>query len=137
MYTRTFFLFSILVPLIIDHIVTVVGQPSLYWSDFSYASEGSPARFLLVWHPALFLLWGAAYALLVWLLGRKLPQKWVLPLGLLVYTGHAWGSASWIPQILELAGADVSLQWYVSIGYFAILAFILGWGIARCYHWPK
>ena len=116
--SRNPFILAVLVPLIFDHVITVLGQPSEYWKDFSFAQEGSPARFLLAQHPAWFFLWGAAYAVLIVVLLRVLPKKAALPLGLLVYMGHAWGSATWIPG-----------SWYVFIAYFAILSLVLSWGI--------
>ena len=124
------FVCAAILPLILDHIVTLVGQPEAYWKNFSYANEGSPAYVLLAYHPVAFLLWGILYGAVISVLLIRLPKKFTLALGILVYTGHSWGSASWIPGILAKIGLAASYYWYITIVYFAILSVILAFGIA-------
>ena len=128
---RAPFIIAVLLPLVIDHIVTLIGQPAGYWRDFSLANEASPWKLLLINHPGLFLGWLFIYVIIVWFLASKLPGKLVLPLGLLAYTGYAWGSSSWIPRILQMLDIQYPdpFHWYVTIGYFVVLSFVLAWGI--------
>lgn len=128
--SRKVFIIAALLPLVLDHVVTLVGQPAAYWANFTLADEGSPAKFLLEQHPAWFVLWGVFYAAVAAILLAKLPKNFALPLGLLIYTGHAWGSSSWIPRLLYMVGFNLNYYWYVTIFYFAVLSIALAFGIS-------
>lgn len=129
---RIIFILSILFPMGIDGIFTLAGQPSGYWREFTLVNEASPARILLQIHPLFFLLFGIIYATITVFLLMKLPWKFALPLGILVYTGHVWGNTTWIPRLVSITSAPIP-YWYVDEGYFVIVALLLSFGIFYYY----
>jgi hypothetical protein len=129
MKTKNFFVIAVLTPLLIDHAVTLYGQPAAYWVDHTQMNEAALIT-LLGFGPAAFIVGTVAYALIVMFLLLKLPMKYSLPLGIFAFVGHVWGSSSWIPEILESNNISVS-YWLVSLGYFLILSIGLAIGIRK------
>lgn len=130
---RNRFILAVIFPLVIDHIVTVIGQPDIYWTNYYFANEGSPFKFLLQHNPISFLLWGTVYAIAMIFILKKLPAKLSLFCGLIIYTGHVWGSSSWISKLLSMINSNID-YWYATIGYFIITSLILSWGLL---YWHK
>lgn len=129
---RLIFILSVLFPMGLDGIFTLIGQPRGYWKDFTIVNEVSPARILLQIHPLLFLIFGIIYAIIILFLLLKLPWKFALPVGIVTYTGHVWGSSTWIPKLVSMTNIPVP-YWYVDEGYFIIAAIMLSFGIFSYY----
>lgn len=85
---------------LIDHAVTLWGQPESYWREsFREPREGSPHGYLLLQaHPAMFcaagVLWILAYSAII----LVLPRRWSLVAMQAMVLGHAWGAGTWILQ---------------------------------------
>src|SRR5262245_55985350 len=84
-----------------DHMVTLCGQPSIYWrSGFRLPRELAPhGRWLLQQHPLIFisfgLFWMALYATLI----LFLPRKAGMVVSLAIVIGHCWGIGTWLPVL--------------------------------------
>ena len=120
--------------MILDLIFTLVGQPEIYWHNYRFFNEASPlGQVLLSHHPGYFVLAFVLYLLFVLFLATNLKQ----PLNIMVVIGlflaHAWGSASWLPilvyRFLPIGRSLDINNWYLTIGYFIIIAIISGFCI--------
>lgn len=126
---RRYFMLAVMTPLIADFIVTSIGQPSAYWQGLGVTNEGNPLiEPILRFHYAAFAAGFLFYAAFVFFLLRKLPWKGALWLGLFLFISHAWGSSTWIPEMLFRANIQVN-DWYITILYHAALAILMGKGI--------
>ncbi|MBX6314677.1 MAG: hypothetical protein IRY99_17445 [Isosphaeraceae bacterium] len=114
---RLWLCFPPVVLCLLDHALTIWGQPPWYWqSRFAFPAEEAPhGRWLLQQHPALFaggsLIWCLAYAGAILLL----PRRAALTVALALVIGHTWGSATWL----------VSWLTYRSSGYWLSLLLFL------------
>jgi hypothetical protein len=101
---------------VIDHAVTLAGQPRAYWGGgFHEARELAPHGYwLLSQHPIVFLsvgaVWLAACVTLVYLL----PRRAALAASLAVVIGHAWGIGTWLPLLCYPNG------YWLCLGFFLL-----------------
>ncbi len=129
MKSKSIFVIAVLLPNVIDHIVTLLGQPSEYWQN--YAKSNEAALITLLGHgPIIFIIGSIVYISILAFLLFKLPSKYSLPLGIFAFVGHAWGSASWIPGILYSHNINAN-EWVVSLVYFLVLSIFLSLGIGK------
>lgn len=111
----------------LDFLFTMIGQPSNYWTDFSYVNEGSPLGFnLLKINPIYFLIFCLLYLLTMVVLIKKLPFKIGAILALSLFLGHSWGSSSWVYHLFQKIGFETTMfsHWYLTIGYLTIISMI-------------
>jgi hypothetical protein len=130
-------LFSIFVlPVVVDVVGTVLGQPSEYWhSGYRVVDEALPIFFLLQWHPLAFI--GACLA--VWLpctyaLVRRLPAPYDLWIALSLFAGHSYNSIGWLRRSLYQAGLFVGtdqLSQALSIIPVALYMLLVGYVASR------
>lgn len=121
------FIYPILLVISLDAIFTILGQPKEYWQNYLYAHEGSPLGFnLLHSSPWIFLAFMALYSGAAYLLLKKLPLFWSLVLGLSLFSGHLYGSGSWISTFYLKLGLSDSLfvHWYLRVGYYILISLI-------------
>jgi len=120
-------IYPILLVILLDVIFTLLGQPPQYWQSYSLVREGSPlgVSFLQA-SPFIFVLFMLAYTCLIVFLLKKLPRFWSLILGLTVYSGHLYGSGTWIYVLYLKSRLPDSpfAHWYLTIGYYIIISFI-------------
>lgn len=114
--------------MILDLIFTIAGQPSYYWNvDFSFLNEGSPLGvFLLSRNPVFFIIFFFFYLLFVLFLITNLRRPFNIMAGIGFFLGHAWGSSTWVPLLFSRYFYGDFADWYLTIGYFIILAIIFG-----------
>ncbi|MEK7648297.1 MAG: hypothetical protein AAB400_00075 [Patescibacteria group bacterium] len=123
---RIFTAIGFLLPAVIDVIVTLVGQPPGYWQNYQAVQEGSPGGLaLLSIHPGLFIVVFSVYVALTAFILLRWKNAYTLIFGIAVFTGHAWGSSSWIPVLFH------GLNWYSMIVYFILISLPLGIALNR------
>jgi hypothetical protein len=131
------FIIAVILPQVIDFIVTSIGQPAEYWQGFQVTNEGSPiADWALHSHYGVFAGGFALYVLITFLLLKKLPWKYALWLGLWIFSAHMWASSSWASTMIAKAGIDV-YYWYVVILYHGLLTIFLTHGTLSYYRNKK
>lgn len=119
-------IFSLLIPALVDMIVTLVGQPRDYWNDFTKFFEGSPGgSALLAMHPLAFVGIFIIYLAIVAIIFRRWNNAITYIAGIALFVGHAWGSSSWIPLFLG------AYNWYAMIAYFIFISIPLGCALHR------
>jgi hypothetical protein len=101
----------------LDAVLTLVGQPSIYWQDHTKTLEMAPQfSFLLKIGPTAFLIGMCVWALL-WCLLIRLTPPWVSLLTALTYCmGHAFGAFTWLLYRYEI-------NYFFLFVYFPALAF--------------
>lgn len=133
-----FFVFA--VPVVVDVIGTVLGQPPAYWqSGHKIFREAVPVYPLLQIHPVLFIV----FCLGVWLsftyfLTKKLKEPLNIWATTSLLIGHGYNSVTWFRIILYqagiFAGSDqfsqalslIPMSLYIlGIGFIAMKAFLL------------
>lgn len=126
-------LFPLVLVMVLDLIFTLVGQPEIYWQNYSLFDEGSPlGPVLLSYHPGYFVLFFIFYLLFVLYLINNLPRPFNIMVAVGFFLGHVWGSVSWVSTIFyKLAGTYAISHWYLAISYFIIIAIISGFCINR------
>jgi len=83
--------------ILIDCLVTLIGQPRIYWFNFLNPDEGSVlGAILLKTHPLLFTIVLIIYAFLINFLIRFFFWNLSRVLFLLVFLGHGMAIYSWI-----------------------------------------
>jgi hypothetical protein len=125
MKPKFYFIAAVLLPSLLDGVVTLIGQPNSYWTDFSKIDEASPVTFLM-FGPWVFLLSVVVYTLLLALLIYKLP-KWVsIGVGLFLCMSHSSGIQSWAPYIItEKMQYLYDYWWYISVAYSLIIGILV------------
>lgn len=88
----------ILILILIDACCTLIGQPDIYWKDYSRYWEANPlAIILLKWHPLAFVLcllfWALISNCFIRFLSRQLAQLCFLTL----FIAHSLAIFSWLP----------------------------------------
>ena len=121
--------FAFFFPVLMDGIVTVIGQGKDYWTNFSVASDASPAYYFLLASPWLFILGSILWFVLWYWLFKRLKEPLNLFLMFLFIAGHSWGSGSWIMKMLKQAGVytlgnqpSIIFAWRLLIFYFVLIA---------------
>jgi len=120
-----YFIWPIIFVLILDCCFTLIGQPGDYWQNFNAISESSPIGFfLLKINPILFIDAFIVYMVVIYVILRKIPQSAAIIVGLSLFLGHVWGSASWLPVIYHQYKFPrfEFYQWWLTISYFVIIA---------------
>lgn len=94
-------------PIIVDVVGTVLGQPSEYWeSGYKEFTEAVPFIYLLLQiHPLVFII----FCLIVWLtftfwLVKRLKEPWNLWATMSLLIGHGYNSVHWLRVDLYRAG---------------------------------
>lgn len=131
MKQKLYFVIAALIPSLLDGIITLVGQPASYWSDFSKIDEGAPLTFLM-YGPWIFLLSVVVYTVLLGLIIYKLP-KWIsLGVGLFFFMAHSNGVQGWIgPIIMDKAQFLFDYYWYITVLYSFVVVIIISFGMYK------
>ncbi len=121
----------IFIPLILviglDLIFTTIGQPEYYWQNHSFFNELNPiSQILLSAGPVYWILISVLYTMLVLFLIANLPKPLNIMTAVAFFLGHAWGSASWVSEIIYKFFFVETNYWFVNIIYFIIIAIISG-----------
>lgn len=133
-FSRSYIL--ILIPIILvmllDLIFTLLGQSKYYWQNFSLFNEASPLGVLLLsLHPGYFILFFVFYLLFVLFLTVNLKRPLNIIVAISFFLGHVWGSSSWVPNLFyQYVSINID-RWYLTIGYFIIIAAISGFCINK------
>jgi hypothetical protein len=99
-----FFVFAI--PIVVDVVGTVLGQPPEYWtSGYKVFNEAVPIYPLLQIHPLLFII----FCLVVWLsftywITKKLKEPFNIWATMALLIGHGYNSVFWLRTDLYRAG---------------------------------
>lgn len=125
--------FSFFIPMIMDGVMTLVGQEKTYWKNFKTVNEASPAYYFLIIHPYLFLVGGIFWFILMYWLIKLLNQPVNVILSCLFIAGHSWGSTSWLQKILRRNNilnpknrSSILLSWFILVLYFLIIGVTAG-----------
>ncbi len=120
------------VPIIVDIVGTVLGQPPEYWtSGYKVFNEALPIYPLLMIHPLAFII----PTLVVWLtftywLVKKLKEPWNIFATMSFLIGHGYNSIYWFRIDLYrfgiLAGQD-QLSKALALIPMTIYIFLIGW----------
>jgi len=126
--------YVILIPLVIlmvcDLIFTLAGQPEGYWKDHTLYSEENPiAKILLKLGPMWFIGFFIIYIPTVLLIAFKFKNPYNFLFIMLLFMGHAWASASWVPGFLPVSikYKDDIIPipgWYSCMAYFFAISLI-------------
>ena len=102
---------------VFDGIITLVGQPKLYWKGaFDSARELAPMwRALLVRHPCVFAIGQSVYLLIVCAMIVRLPGRLSKILAVIMVLAHTHGGMSWLAYRFRLG-----YHWWILV--FAFLA---------------
>jgi hypothetical protein len=121
--------FAFFFPALIDGIVTILGQDNGYWTNYSIASDASPAYYFLLTSPWLFLLGSVIWFIFWYWLFKRLKEPFNLFLMFLFIAGHSWGSSSWIMKMFKEAciytldnQSSIIFAWSLLIIYFLLIA---------------
>jgi len=129
MKPKLYFVIAALIPSLLDGIITLIGQPISYWSNFNKIDEGAPLTFLM-YGPWIFLLSVAVYTVMLGIIIYKLPQWISIGVGLFFFMAHSNGVQGWIgPIILEKAQFLFDYYWYIAVSYSFIVAIIMSFGV--------
>jgi hypothetical protein len=108
--------------------LTLVGQPSAYWSDgFTSINEGNPlAAELLATHPLLFAAAGIPYLAIVVGITVALPRWWAAVFAVAIASAHAVGVAAWCVVIFPQPQWPLLAMFAMTAGLAAV-AWRRGW----------
>ena len=87
MKPKLYFVAAVLLPSLLDGIVTLLGQSGEYWSNYSKVNEAAPITFL-TYGPWIFLLSVLLYTLVLATIIYKLPKWWSIGAGLFFYRAN-------------------------------------------------
>ena len=111
----------------LDTFFTLFGQSESYWHNYNFFNEGSPLGQTLMLNPLYFISFMVVYIILTLILITSLKKPFNIILGIGLFLGHSWGSASWIPIIFyKLIGNHDINEWYLTISYFIIISIVSG-----------
>jgi len=120
------------IPIIVDIVGTVLGQPPEYWSGgYKVFNEALPIYPLLQIHPLLFI----AFCLIVWLtftywLTKKLKSPLNIYATMCLLIGHGYNSVAWLRIDLFRAGifaGQDQLSKALSLIPMTLYIFFIGW----------
>ncbi len=121
------FIVPVVLVMALDLIFTLAGQSEYYWQNYGLFNEGGPlGASLLVLHPGYFILFFIFYLLFVSFLIINLKRPLNIIVALSFFLGHAWGSSTWVPSLAHRYITVYIDSWYLTIGYFIIIAAIAG-----------
>lgn len=104
-----------------DMTLTMIGQPSAYWTDPSKVDEGNKLfHAIMSKGPVVSIAVDALYLLGAYLLVTKLPVRLATALMLALMFGHYFGASSWLYMRFKLGAAGV-------ISYGVLIAVVLTW----------
>ncbi|MFH1456810.1 MAG: hypothetical protein ABIF17_01700 [Patescibacteria group bacterium] len=125
----------VILVMILDLTFTLIGQPAHYWQNYSFLNEASPLGILLLsLHPGFFIVFFVFYLLFVFFLIVNLKRPLNIIVALSFFLGHVWGSSTWVPNLIYSYTSINIDSWYLTIGYFIIIAVISGFCINK---WQK
>lgn len=125
MKPKLYFVAVVLLPSLLDGIVTLLGQSHEYWSNYSKINEAAPITFL-TYGPWIFLLSVLLYTLVLAAIIYKLPKWWSIGAGLFFFMSHSSGFESWVPYIMvEKMHIPYGYWWFVNIAYLLLMAIII------------
>lgn len=95
---RWLFMLPPLIEFVADIVVTLQGQPAVYWEgETSSALEANPVGlYLLGWHPGAFIACAVVYALVFSIAIAWLPEFWAFWISLGLLIAHTSGTNSWL-----------------------------------------
>lgn len=118
--------------MVLDLIFTIVGQPEDYWQNYSFFNELNPiGQILLSVGPIYWILVSILYIVFVLFLIANLPRPFNIMAAIAFFLGHAWGSASWVVEIIYKFFLVEVNYWSANIIYFIIIAIISGFCISK------
>lgn len=131
MKPKFYFIAAVLLPSLLDGIVTLLGQPNEYWSNFSKINEAAPISFLS-YGPWIFLLSVLVYTAVLAAIIYKIPKWWSIGVGLFFCMSHSSGFESWVPYIMvEKMHISYDYWWYVSVMYLLLMAILVSLGMRK------
>lgn len=106
-----------------------MGQGEKYWTSQRVVNEASPAYYVLMASPWLFIIGSIIWFIFWYFLFKRLKEPVNLFLTFLFISGHSWGSASWIMKIFKDNGVyqignqpSIIFAWSLLIIYFILIA---------------
>jgi hypothetical protein len=120
------------IPILVDIVGTVLGQPSEYWtSGYQVFNESVPIYPLLQIHPLLFI----SFSIVVWLsftywLTNKLKEPFNIWATMSLLIGHGYNSVFWLRTDLYHAGlftGQDQLSKAISLIPMTIYILFVGW----------
>jgi hypothetical protein len=106
-----------------DFGITILGQPSSYWSDPRTANEGTPlfAWFMVRGFPC-YVAFILAYIFGVYVLIRVLPRRTAIITGLVFLLSHYYAASTWLSFHFNLGmGGPIVYAVVLSIALISIL----------------
>lgn len=129
MNPKLFFIAAVLIPSLLDGVITLVGQPSEYWADFSKIDEAAPLTFLS-FGPWVFLLSVLVYTAILAVILYKLPRWVSIGAGIFLCMAHSNGVQGWIAAlVVERMQYLYDYWWYISVVYSLIIALLVALGL--------
>jgi hypothetical protein len=118
--------------MLLDGIFTLVGQPDIYWQNYSFFNEGSPLGQILMLNPLYFISFFIVYLILVAVLTTNLKRPFNIMVWLGFFLGHVWGASTWTYTIFtDLTGIYTVSSWYLVVGYIVIISVITSFFINK------
>ena len=136
--------FVFLIPIIVDVLGTVTGQPREYWkSKYQKFEEAVPfAHLLLKTHPLLFIIG----CLVIWLpatyfLTLYLPEPLNLWVAMSLFAAHSYNSIVWLRKTQRNLGifvgkdrVSITLSLVPMTAYILIIGCVAVWGILEYFN---
>jgi len=118
--------FGFFFPALMDGIFTLLGQTKAYWQNTLLAHDLSPAYYILILSPWLFIVGSILWFIFWYWLFKRLKEDLKIFFMFLFIAGHSWGSSSWIIkriynnyQISALIGWGALVMYFILIGLAA------------------
>jgi len=109
---------------VIDAVVTLMGQSSDYWDGYATVREQNPLAYLLLrFHPLLFAVGVALWAALFTTAIQFLPIALARLVAFAVMLGHALGVSTWL------------IQW--RLGVLSVLALLIVVRVLSTWTWDR
>ena len=115
--------------MVLDGVLTLVGQSESYWSNFRLANEASPAYFFMAVSPGLYVIGALVWFVGLWFLFKKLGQPCNLMLAMTFLVGNTWGSSTWIMKLIRESSwyaindrSAILLAWVILASYFTVVS---------------
>lgn len=131
MNPKLYFIAAALFPSLLDGIITLIGQPNEYWSNFSKIDEAAPLTFLS-FGPWIFLLSVLVYTAILALVIYKLPRWISVGVGLFFCLAHSNGVQGWIASVIvDKMQFMYEYWWYISILYSLVIVILVTLGLRK------
>ena len=129
MNPKLYFIAAVLLPSLLDGIITLIGQPGEYWADFSKIDEAAPLTFLS-FGPWAFLLSVIVYTAILAVVLYKLPRWVSIGAGIFLCMAHSNGVQGWVAAIIvDKMQFLYEYWWYISVVYSLVIAFLVALGL--------